>query len=58
MTCPVIGNHASYEIRAVVSILHAKSISAAEIHCELCVVCSQNVMSEGTSRRCRIFKVG
>ena len=48
MVCPVIGNHASCKIRAVISILLAKYISSAEIHCELCVVYSQDVMSEGT----------
>jgi hypothetical protein len=59
MMCPVIGNHASCEIRAVVSILHAKNVSAVEIRCELCVVYGQNVMSEGTSRQwCRMFKNG
>jgi hypothetical protein len=36
-----------------------KTMSAAEIHCELCAVYSQNVMTEGTVRRwCRMFKVG
>jgi hypothetical protein len=39
--------------------LNAKNMSAPEIHCALCVVCSQNVMSEGTIRQwCRMFKDG
>jgi hypothetical protein len=34
-------------------------MSAAEIHRELCTVCGQNIMSEGTVRQwCRIFKDG
>jgi hypothetical protein len=48
------------EIRSVICFLHAKSMSAAEIHRELCATFySQNVMSEGTARqRCRMFKDG
>jgi hypothetical protein len=43
-----------------VRLLHAKSMSVAEIHRELCAaVYHQNVMSEGTVRQwCRIFKDG
>jgi hypothetical protein len=34
-------------------------MSASEIHCELCVVYGQNVMSEGTVRQwCIMFKDG
>jgi hypothetical protein len=44
--CPVIDNPASCKIRAVIHSLHAKSMSAAEIHCELRMVYGQNVMSE------------
>jgi hypothetical protein len=34
-------------------------MGAAEIHCELCVVYGQNVMSEGSVRQwCRMFKDG
>jgi hypothetical protein len=33
--CPVIDNHASSEIHSVVLFIYAKSMSAAEIHCEL-----------------------
>jgi hypothetical protein len=59
MMSPAINNLASCEIRAVVRFLHAKNMSAAEIHRELCVVCCQNVMSEGTVRQwCRMFKDG
>jgi hypothetical protein len=32
------GNPASCKIRAVIHFLHAKNISAAEIHPELCIV--------------------
>jgi hypothetical protein len=47
--CPVIDNPASCKIHAVIRFLHAKSMSAAEIHRELCAtVYEQNVMSEGT----------
>jgi hypothetical protein len=57
--CPVIDNPTSCEICAVICFLHAKSMSIAEIHCELCVVYGQNVMSEGTVRQwCRMFKDG
>jgi hypothetical protein len=57
--CPVIDNPASCEIRAVIVILHAKNMSAVEIHHELCAVYGQNVMSEGTLRQWhRMFKDG
>jgi hypothetical protein len=59
MVCPVIDNPASCEIRALIRFLHAKNISAAGKHRELCTVYSQNVMSEETVRQwCRIFKIG
>jgi hypothetical protein len=48
--CPVIDNHDSCKIHAGIHSLHAKNMSAVEIHHELCVVFSQNVMSEGTIR--------
>jgi hypothetical protein len=52
-----IDHPARCEIRADISYLHPKNTSALEVHCELCVVDSQNVMSEGTLRqRCRMFK--
>jgi hypothetical protein len=55
--CPVIDNPTSCKIYAVIGFLHAKNMSAAEIHHELCAVCGQNVMSEGTVRQwCKIFK--
>jgi hypothetical protein len=45
------------EIRPVIRFLHAKNMSAAEIHCELCAVYGQNVMSEGTVKQwCRTFE--
>jgi hypothetical protein len=60
MMCPVIDNPASCEIHAVIHCLHAKNMSAAEIHRQLCaVVYGENVMSEGTVRQwCRMFKEG
>jgi hypothetical protein len=60
MLCPAIDNPASCEIRAVIRFLHAKNMSAAEIHRELCAaVYVQNIMSEGTVRQwCRMFKDG
>jgi hypothetical protein len=59
MMCPAIDNPASCEIRAVIRVLHAKNMSAAEIHNELCVFYGQNVMSEGMVREwCRMFKDG
>jgi hypothetical protein len=48
MMCPVIDNPTSCKICAVVCFLHAKYMSAAEIHHELCAVYSKNVMSKGT----------
>jgi hypothetical protein len=48
---PAIDNPASCEIHAVIFFLHAKNMSAVEIHHELCMVYSQNVMSEGTVRQ-------
>jgi hypothetical protein len=44
--CPAVDNTASCEIRAVIHFLHAKNMSGAEIHRELCAVYRQNVMSE------------
>jgi hypothetical protein len=59
MICATIDNPASCEIRPFIRFLHAKNTSAAEILCELCAVCGQNVMREGTVRqRCRMFKGG
>jgi hypothetical protein len=49
--CPAIDNPASCEIRAVIRFLHAKNMSAADMHRELCTVYGQNVMSEGTVRQ-------
>jgi hypothetical protein len=55
--CPAIDNPASCEIRSVIRFLHNTSMSAAEIHLELCAVCCQNIMSEGTVRQWRrMFK--
>jgi hypothetical protein len=53
MMCPAIDNPAGCEIRAVVNhFRHAKNMTAAEIHPELCAaVYGQNVMSEGAVRQ-------
>jgi hypothetical protein len=51
MMCPAIDNPSSCEIRAFVRFLHAKNMSAAKIHHELCVVYGQNIMNEGTVRQ-------
>jgi hypothetical protein len=56
MVCPAIDNLTSLEIHAVIRFLHAKNVSAAEIHCELCVVYGQIVMS--VRQWCRMFKDG
>jgi hypothetical protein len=58
--CPEIDNPVSYEIRAVILFLHAKNMSAAEIHRELCkAVYGQNMIGEGTVRQWRrMFKYG
>jgi hypothetical protein len=59
MMCPVIDSPTSCEIHTVIYLLHAKVMSAVEIHLELCAVYSQNVMSEGTRRQwCGMFKDG
>jgi hypothetical protein len=49
--CPTIDNPTSYEIRAVIRFLHTKNMSAAKGHHEVCVVYSQNVISEGTAKQ-------
>jgi hypothetical protein len=59
MMCPTIDKSASFEVRAIIRFLHAKNMSAAEIHRELYPVYGQNVMREGTVRQwCRMFKNG
>jgi hypothetical protein len=53
MMCPVMDNPASCEILTVIHVLHAKNMSAAEIHRELCAaVYDQNVMSVGAVTQC------
>jgi hypothetical protein len=50
---------ASYEVRAVIRFLHAEGQSAAEIHCRLCRVYGDNVMSGSCVREwCRKFEDG
>jgi hypothetical protein len=59
MMCPAIDNTASREIRAVIRLLRAKNMGAAEIHHELCAVYHQSVMCEGTLHKwCTVFKDG
>jgi hypothetical protein len=59
MVCPAIDNPPSCEICAVICLLQAKNMNAAEIHHELCTVYGQDVTSEGTVRQwCRMFKDG
>jgi hypothetical protein len=54
--CPAIDNPDSCEIRNVISFLHAKKKSAAEIHRELSPVFGQNLISEGTvEESCRML---
>jgi hypothetical protein len=48
MICPGIDNPTNCEIHAVIRFLHAKNMSAVEIHPELCAVYGQNIMNEGT----------
>jgi hypothetical protein len=57
MMCPATDNPASCKIRAVIHFLHAKNMSAAEIHLELCAAAyDQHIMSEGiVSPWCRMF---
>jgi hypothetical protein len=44
--CAAIKNPASYKVRAVIWLLYAIQMSAADIHRELCVVYGPNIMSE------------
>jgi hypothetical protein len=50
MICHAMDNDASCDIRSIIRFLHAKNMSTAEIHCELCAVYDQNVINEGTVR--------
>jgi hypothetical protein len=49
--CPAIDNPTSCEIRAVIRFLHAKNMSAMEIHHKVFRVYGQNIMSEGILRQ-------
>ncbi|KAJ4445411.1 hypothetical protein ANN_07216 [Periplaneta americana] len=54
-----ISNPESCEVRAVIRFLHAKSLNAAEIHRQLCVVYGPNVMSQRkVSSWCKQFSEG
>jgi hypothetical protein len=48
MMSPAIDNPISCEIHDVITFLHAKNVSAAEIYRELRAAYGQNAMSEGT----------
>jgi hypothetical protein len=50
MMCPAIDNPSACEIRPDIHYLRAENMNAAEIHCELCAVYGQDVISEGTVR--------
>jgi hypothetical protein len=53
----IIAARASCEVHAVIRFLHAEGQSAAEIHCRLCRVYGDNVMSDGCMREwCRKFR--
>jgi transposase len=60
MMSPTIYSPTNCGMRAVIRFLHAKNMSATEIHRKLCaVVYGQNVMSEETVREwCRMFRDG
>jgi transposase len=59
MMFSAVDNRASCEIRVFIRFIHAKNMSTAEIHRELCAVNGQNVVSEGTVRQwCRMFNEG
>jgi hypothetical protein len=59
MVCHAIDNPTSCKICVVIHFLHTKNMSAAEIHCVLCAVYSQNVMTNGTLRQwCKMFRDG
>jgi hypothetical protein len=57
MMCPAIDTPASSKMHAVICFLHARNMSAVEIHHKLGAVHSQNVMNEGTvTQWCRMYK--
>jgi transposase len=56
---PLIATPASCEVRGVIRFLQAEGHSAAEIHCRLCRVFGDNVMSDSSVRDwCRKFRDG
>jgi hypothetical protein len=56
---PLIENHADSEIRSVIRYLSAKGVKAVVIHCNICEVYGQNIMSDGMVRKwVRTFKDG
>jgi len=55
----IISSHTSCEVRAVIRFLHTERQSMAEIHCRLCHVYGDNVMSDSCVREwCRKFRDG
>ena len=56
---PLIENPAGCEICSVIRYLSAKGEKAVEIHCNICEVHGQNIMSDGMVRKwVRAFKDG
>jgi hypothetical protein len=49
--CPAIDNPSTCEISPDIRFLHAENMNAAVIHCELCAVYGQNVISEKNTAR-------
>jgi hypothetical protein len=59
MMSPATDKPPNCKIHAITRFLHAKNMSAVEIHCELCtVVYSQNGSEETVRQWCRMFKDG
>ena len=55
----IIATPTSHEVCAVIHFVHAEGQSAAEIHCRLCRVYGDNVMSDSCVREwCRKFRDG
>ena len=49
---PVIENPANCEIRSIIRYLSAKSVTALEIHRNICEGYGQNIMSDGMVCKC------
>jgi hypothetical protein len=53
MTCPAIDSPTSCEIRVVNRFLHARNVSVAEIHCEICVAVYGHSLPSGSQSNLR-----